>query len=107
MTHPTAEERMAEWERQLSPDELAAKLYQSRRPGVMLIKTAKTEGHGASGCWLGGEPTLPPEIEWPWYEMDGEPTVPMHFLAQLDLSQVPAIWTVPEMPPDAPRRRRS
>lgn len=60
-----------------------------RRPALFLDKTATPDTPGAPGCWLGGLPTLPPEIEWPWAQDKGRDIVPMHFFAQINLAQLP------------------
>jgi Domain of unknown function (DUF1963) len=46
---------------------------------------------------LGGLPTLPPEIEWPRQRQSNSP---LHFLAQIDLSQLPS--TPLDRAPNAP-----
>lgn len=93
------EERIAEWEREPSQVEIDDALLQAHRPGIMLNKTARPDDPGASGCWLGGEPTLPAEFDWP-YTSGGEigPGLPMQFLAQIDLAQVPRLDTYSEVP---------
>lgn len=73
---------------ELSPDRCEDMLEQARWPGVFLRKTAHADGPGTPGCWLGGEPTLPAELDWPWYETEQGYSVPMHFLAQIDLAEV-------------------
>lgn len=49
----------------LSQTEMDALLLQARQLGILLLKTPHADGPGVPGCWLGGEPTLPPEIDWP------------------------------------------
>ncbi|MEM1276886.1 MAG: DUF1963 domain-containing protein [Pseudomonadota bacterium] len=73
--------------------EIDAMLFRCRRPGILLNKTLRPDDPGLPGCWLGGRPTLPPEIEWPV-----EHELPMRFLAQIDLSQIPPVAFYPEMP---------
>lgn len=58
-------------------------------PAVLLNKMPTPDTLGAEGCWLGGLPTLPTEIEWPWYIVQDQPIVPMHFMAQINLSKLP------------------
>lgn len=58
-------------------------------PAVLLNKMPTPDTMGAPGCWLGGLPTLPPEIEWPWFVYKDQPAVPMHFMAQINLSHLP------------------
>lgn len=64
-------------------------MKQAYRPGIILNKMSRADEPGAEGCWLGGEPTLPPEVEWPWLMVDGKEMVPMHHLAQINLAQLP------------------
>jgi len=85
-------------ELELSAEELERMLEQASRPGLFLRKTPNADGPGVSGCWLGGEPKLPPEIDWPWYETDDIYSAPMHFLAQIDLAQVPNSQRFPDLP---------
>ena len=61
----------------------------SVEPASYLRKPQQPDGLGSSGCWIGGEPTLPTEIEWPYYKAPDGTSVPMHFLAQINLDQVP------------------
>lgn len=63
---------------ELSVEEMIA---QALRPALFLRKTPNPEDPGAKGCWLGGEPSLPSDIDWPYYEYEDYPRVPMHFLA--------------------------
>ena len=88
----------AEFRRVFSDVEIAAKLSEIRRLGILMMKTEQADAPGAPGCWFGGAPRLPVDIGWPWYVRNGEPQTPMHFIAQLDLRHVPFLQTVPEMP---------
>lgn len=92
------EDPTQEWERQPSEEELQAMLQQAHLPGWWLAKRAPSDAEAAPGCWLGGLPTLPADIDWPVYAQDGSPAVPMHFLAQLDLAQVPEAAGMPDLP---------
>ena len=93
------EDRIAKWNRIPTQDEIDARLYNSRVPSIMLNKTAMPDGPGAPGCWFGGEPTLPPNIEWPYRPaLFDAPSFPMHFLLQLDLTQVPRLAAYPDIP---------
>ena len=98
MNDPDYQERLAEWERIPTPDELDDMLFEASRPGLMLSKTRLPDDPGAPGSWLGGRPTLPPEIDWPWFAPEDTPLVPMHFVAQIDLAQVPRMNGLPEIP---------
>ena len=98
MNDPDNQERLAEWERIPTPDEMDDMLFAASRPGLMLSKTRLPNDPGAVGSWLGGQPALPPEIDWPWYAPEGDPLVPMHFVAQIDLAQVPRMKGLPEIP---------
>lgn len=59
-----------------------------KEQAVLLHRTIPREKAGAPGCWLGGLPTLPDEIAWPYYK-----NTPMHFIAQLNLASLPALGT--------------
>ena len=59
---------------------------------VYLRKPQQPDSDGLSGCWIGGEPTLPADIEWPYYEVHDGTSIPMHFLAQIDLGEVPLVF---------------
>ncbi|MEM8793399.1 MAG: DUF1963 domain-containing protein, partial [Pseudomonadota bacterium] len=76
--------------------EIDAMLFRCRRPGILLNKTLRPDDPGLPGCWLGGRPTLPPEIEWPWDDVTGG--TPMRFLGQINLAQIPPVAAYPEMP---------
>ncbi|WP_083217539.1 DUF1963 domain-containing protein [Thioclava sp. SK-1] len=54
----------------------------------LILKPVIRSGPPEAG-WFGGEPMLPPHVEWP--EIDG---VPLCFLAQIDLAKLPTqIWS--------------
>ncbi|MFK7943798.1 MAG: DUF1963 domain-containing protein [Paracoccaceae bacterium] len=73
----------------LDPDKVAAMVADAAIPSVLLVKTDTDILDGAPGCWLGGAPTLPPEIDWPWLPNRGEPSHPLHFIAQINLAALP------------------
>lgn len=86
-----------------SGEELSNMLKVVRRPGVLLMKTPYSDDPGVPGSWFGGEPTLPPEIEWPVHKVcseDGQviSEIPMHFLVQINLATLPLPEGVPELP---------
>lgn len=58
-------------------------------PAVFISKMPIGETNGTPGCWLGGQPTLPTQVDWPWVQKEGGPSYPMHFIAQFDLAQLP------------------
>jgi len=67
--------------------------------GFMLQKTQRPDDPGAEGCWFGGKPTLPEDIEWPWTKgAYQQPSIPLHFIAQIKLDSVPWHDGLPEMP---------
>lgn len=84
--------------RPVSEAERVAAVDEMRRPALLLSKMPTRDTPGAPGCWLGGLPSMPPEIEWPWCRHQGKAVVPMHFVAQIDLSQVPHVPSFPKMP---------
>ncbi|WP_298863868.1 DUF1963 domain-containing protein [uncultured Sulfitobacter sp.] len=75
------------------------------QPATMLVPAV---GTGASGCWLGGSPYLPDDVAWPMYFHDdahsqlikkgGQIAIPMHFLAQINLSECPRPEGFPQLP---------
>ncbi|CUH79059.1 DUF1963 domain-containing protein [Tropicibacter naphthalenivorans] len=75
--------------RQFTPEETAHLFELATHPALLLTKTEFQGLEGAPGCWLGGFPTLPFYIDWPWVERDGAPLVPMHFMAQIRLDSLP------------------
>lgn len=79
-------------------ESLQEMLAEARRPGFHLRKTPESNGPGAPGCWLGGEPTLPPHIDWPFYQVGSYPSVPLHFVGQIALAEVPEMSGLPPMP---------
>ena len=79
----------------LTEAEIEALVQEARKPALLLNKTKFPDGPGEPGCWLGGDPTLPPDIEWPYHEVEGVP-VPLSFVAQINLARVPRR---PEFPP--------
>jgi uncharacterized protein YwqG len=78
--------------------EIEELIEQSKHDGFLLRKTLRPNDKAASGCWFGGEPTLPPEIEWPYTQSKEFPPIPLHFAAQIDLSAIPLSDKHPEMP---------
>lgn len=59
------------------------------------LQVPPRRGHeGMPGCWFGGRPTLPPEIDWPVYVHNGH-AIPMHFLAQFDCASLPKLEEYP------------
>ncbi len=83
---------------QLSESEVRLVLSLAQRPGLLLLKLAPDDPRRLPGCWLGGEPTLPDSIEWPWSILDGRRTSPMHFMGQIDLRYLPLLPNFSELP---------
>lgn len=83
----------------MSEAEIADLLEKGHQPGLVLVKTRKPKDPGLPGCWFGGLPTLPAHVDWPIYDAaEDEPSVPMHFVCQINLAQVPEFEGRPEMP---------
>jgi hypothetical protein len=61
------------------------KVGRYRQPAIWF---RRREDGKSSLSKLGGRPTLLPDIEWPQH---GHAGTPMHFLAQIDLSALPAM----------------
>src|SRR5690349_19680021 len=75
------------------------KLDRKRQPAIWF---RRREGGRSSLSRLGGQPTLPPDIEWPRH---GQAGTPLHFLAQIDLSTLPRtpLHNAPDQP-ELPKR---
>lgn len=74
---------------------------QAKVDGYLLRRTRRPDDPGANGCWLGGMPRLPMEIDWPFTEPDdtvGIPRIPMHFVCQINLAELPSRPTMPRFP---------
>ena len=82
----------------VTEEDYAALRDAARRPALLLDKMPRPDMAGAPGCWLGGLPTLPSDIAWPWFTYFGKPVAPMHFVAQIDLAQLPDLDGLPERP---------
>lgn len=103
-----AEETLRRWsdpkevERKIEDAELEQMLDCARMPSILVVKTPAQDLPGAPGCWLGGAPTLPIEIDWPWtvFPIDREPQRlnPMNFVGQFDLTQLPRVESMPDLP---------
>ncbi|WP_374530701.1 DUF1963 domain-containing protein [Novosphingobium sp.] len=63
---------------------------------AVLRRRAPPWEDGPAGSWLGGLPELPPQVEWPRARAAGHPDRserPLHFLAQIACSELPAeLW---------------
>jgi uncharacterized protein YwqG len=70
------------------------KVDRDRQPAIWF---RRREDAKSSLSKLGGRPALPPDIEWPRH---GHAGTPLHFLAQIDLSVLPAtpLYYAPEAP---------
>ena len=82
----------------MTPDEIDALLFRKRKPAIAMLRTREQTGPGTPGCWFGGEPTLPAEIEWPIFEHRDALKIPMHFLVQINLAYVPRVLGLPQLP---------
>jgi uncharacterized protein YwqG len=86
----------------MTPEELDALIESKRKPGIVLQRTPLQTDDGTPGCWLGGEPTLPPEIEWPVFNpeefLGDDVDIPMHFFAQINLAHLPDVPGLPDIP---------
>lgn len=84
---------------ELSDAEIEALVETNRIKGYRLRTGESRFSSGAPGCWIGGNPTLPKMIEWPYYCSKYQPAdVPMIFIAQIDCAQFPVIEDRPEIP---------
>lgn len=55
-------------------------------PGIILRPMLATRHTGKETSFIGGAPQLPDKLDWPTF---GPGKTPLHFFAQIDLSQVP------------------
>lgn len=78
--------------------EIDAMLAGTLVPAVLVSKMPFGQIDGTPGCWLGGRPRLPEDIEWPYVLRDEEPFYPMHFVAQFDLAQLPTSFAQTGLP---------
>lgn len=86
-------------------EDLDALIKSKQKPGIALLRTSQRTDEGTPGCWFGGEPTLPKEIEWPVFnpktmteEDEDDIDIPMHFFAQFNLAEMPTVPGLPRMP---------
>lgn len=70
--------------------EIASMLRERYRPGFHCEVPPRLGREGVSGCWFGGRPTLPAEIDWPVFTRPNA-SMPMHFLAQFDCAKIPRL----------------
>ena len=77
-------------EPELTDAEIDQLLFKARQPAIAMLRTPYATDAGTPGCWFGGEPTLPPEIDWPIYTHQKTGLeIPMHFLVQINLEYLP------------------
>jgi hypothetical protein len=74
---------------------LDALLETHRAPGVALQRIYPPTAFPYVRSWLGGLPQLPNHVQWPLGVSHGQ-SVPMHFLAQIDCTELPHVD--PDMP---------
>ncbi|MFK7943997.1 MAG: DUF1963 domain-containing protein, partial [Paracoccaceae bacterium] len=82
----------------LTPSEIDALIRAKRQPAIALLRTAAVDDPGTPGCWFGGSPTLPADIDWPVYVHTDGTRIPMHFLVQINLAQLPQVDGLPALP---------
>lgn len=73
-----------------------AKALENLKPGIALIRPYPPRNFPSSRSRIGGLPDLPRSIAWPRVAQDNDRRVkkggfPLHFIAQLDLSELPKI----------------
>ena len=85
---------IAEAERRRYPPDILA-LFRRFHMRALHLQVPARAGHaGMPGCWYGGRPTQPPEIDWPVYVHRGH-ALPMHFIAQFDCASLPRLEEYP------------
>lgn len=86
-------------DRELTDDEIDAILWRVRKPAIAMVRVKNQTDPGTPGCWFGGKPTLPPNIDWPIYHNQRpQVSVPMHFLVQINLAYMPRVLGMPKLP---------
>ncbi|MFG5380675.1 DUF1963 domain-containing protein [Yoonia sp. R2-816] len=79
--------------------EIDGYLSRIRQQAAVLLRTTNQTDLGMPGCWFGGEPSLPADIEWPVYNCPWPKVViPMHFIFQINLRYVPKSLGFPDYP---------
>lgn len=85
--------------KKLSDVEIKELIESRRQPAICMLHTSGSEDEGTPGCWFGGDPTLPPEIDWPVYKhRDTGTVIPLTFLAQINLDHLPRVPGLPPLP---------
>ncbi|MFK7942036.1 MAG: DUF1963 domain-containing protein [Paracoccaceae bacterium] len=80
-----------------SPSQLDRMMADALRPAILLNKMVRPGDSGARGCWRGGKPTSPHEIEWPGFVSKGQKLAPTHFVAQISLAELSRKGGVPPL----------
>ncbi|MFG5380262.1 DUF1963 domain-containing protein [Yoonia sp. R2-816] len=83
----------------LSDVEIDGYLSHIRKQAAFMLRADRQSDDGMPGCYFGGEPTLPADIEWPIYHCP-EPKldIPLHFIFQVNLKYLPKSLDFPEFP---------
>ena len=84
---------------ELSDVEIDGYISQIRKPAAFMMRTKEQTDEGLPGCFFGGKPTLPADIEWPVFNCPiPKIDIPMHFLFQVNLKYVPKSVDFPDFP---------
>lgn len=84
----------------LSEAEIARRIADNRRSGILLkrvwpIGTPDIPKSWPQNSWIGGLPHLAAGLDWPRH---GTTNLPLHFLSQIDLSEMPHPQSEPKLP---------
>ncbi len=83
----------------LSNQEMDDFTRQIAKPTLFMIRTENQTDTGVPGCFYGGQPTLPSDIDWPVFHCPSPPVdIPMQFICQIDFEQVPRLPGLPDFP---------
>lgn len=83
----------------LTEDDLDLLLARLRRPAIAMLRMTEIDQVGLPGCWFGGQPTLPADIDWPMYQVPGTDfEIPHHLLVQINLDYMPRVMGMPPLP---------
>ncbi|WP_208354116.1 DUF1963 domain-containing protein [Pseudaestuariivita rosea] len=77
-----------------TPEEVEAFFEENAVSGIYLLRQWP-DGPMSKTSYLGGRPTLPPNISWPRNRRTG---LPLHFLAQINCAELPELFDGPELP---------
>lgn len=71
-------------------------------PSISMFTLPRDHCETISQSWFGGQPRMPATIDWPMLDYTDHAsihlTLPLHFVLQLDLSELPSLPAAPRLP---------